>query len=238
LRAIYQRGNPDPGEVAEWLMRLVEEPVTRREGAIKLSESLYLLESQRDQDNEAESQSVESDKAMGEDESDDEEKDSDEESSDDDVAQWEKEDAELAAALTKDHKARLANILFGVAGLKEDDMALVRAVEELGDERLAPYLVSQLRRVADEAPEFATSLIQTIARLIKDEDLNRLIDDQQAATRAAIFDRIDSVNKPDQQDSTQDQRANILTTVAAKRREMLKDFLKLVEYKNKSESQR
>jgi hypothetical protein len=107
----------------------------------------------------------------------------------------------LAASLTQDHKTRLANTLFGITELSDADMELVNLVEELGDERLAPYLVSQLRRIAGDAPEFAESLIQTIARLINDEDLKRLADESRDA--------------------------------AIKRSAILKDFLKLVEYKTK-----
>jgi hypothetical protein len=53
LTAIYQSGNPEPADLVEWLMRLVEEPATRAEGVLNLSESLSLLASKREQENEA-----------------------------------------------------------------------------------------------------------------------------------------------------------------------------------------
>src|SRR5262249_35005863 len=59
LTAIIQRGNPDPAEIVEWLVRCVEEPATREEGILKLSDSLSQLASQREQENEAKSQSAE-----------------------------------------------------------------------------------------------------------------------------------------------------------------------------------
>ncbi len=233
LAAIYRRGAPDPAEIVEWLTRLVEEPATRETGALKLSESLSLLASQRDQENEAASQSVESDEAADEDEGENSEEDSTGRSPDDEVVERDREDVKIAEALTQEHKARLANVLFGIAELKKADMALVSVVEEFGDERLAPYLVSQLRRVGGDAPEFAVSLIQTIARLVKDADLDQLVDDEWAADRSSIFYRIDSDDEPPQQDSIRDRRAEILNAAAEKRRAIIKDFLKLVEYKTR-----
>jgi Carboxypeptidase regulatory-like domain len=231
LTAIYQRGNPEPAELVEWLMRCVEEPATRAEGVLNLSESLSLLASQRERENEAKPQSVEAEESAGE--SGVDEEGSNEQSPDADEADWERESLKLAAAVTQDHKTRLANILFGIAELSEADMELVSVVEELGDERLAPYLVSQLRRVADDAPEFAESLIRTIARVINDEDLKRLADESRDAAIVALFEKIDHGNEPDQQDSARNPRAGGVTVAAIKRSAMLKDFLKLVEYKTR-----
>jgi len=111
--------------------------------------------------------------------------------------------------LTQDHKARLANTLFGIAELSEADMELVSLVEELGDDRLAPYLVTQLRLIADDSPRFAVPLIETIARVIDDKDLKRLADESSDAAIAAIFNRSEYLYEPE-------------------RSAMLKDFLKLV----------
>lgn len=181
LTAIFQRGNPDPAEIVEWLLRCVEEPATREESVSKLSE----LEFQREQENEAKSH------------------------------------------LTQDHKTRLANALFGIAELSEADMAFVNLIEELGDERLAPYLVSQLRRVADRAPMLAESLIRMIAWVINDEDLRLLANDYDDV---ATYEKSE-YEESDQRDSTRNQRADGVTVAAIKRSAMIKDFLKLVEYK-------
>jgi hypothetical protein len=231
LTAIYQRGNPEPAELVEWLMRCVEEPATRAEGALNLSESLSLLALQRERENEAKPQSVEAEQSAGE--SDVDEEGSNEQSPDADETDRERESLKLAAAVTQDHKTRLTNTLFGIAELSEADMELVSVVEELGDERLAPYLVSQLRRLADDAPLFAESLIWTIARVINDEDLERLADESRDAAIVAIFDKIDHGNEPGQQDSARNPRAGGVSAAAMKRGAMLKDFLKLVEYKTR-----
>src|SRR5262245_34175612 len=230
LTAIVQRGNPDPAELVEWLVRCVEDPVTRLEGVRKLSDSLSLLESQRERENEAVSQSVEAEEAAGQ--SEDEEEEANEQSDNDNEAE-DMESAQLAAALTEGHKIRLANTLFSIAELSEDDMELAGLVQKWGDERLAPYLISQLRRVADDAPGYAESLIQMIAWVINDEDLERLTNDYGDAALAAIINRSENVDGSDRQDSTRNQRQDLMTLAAIKRSVMLKDFLKLAEYKIK-----
>ncbi len=231
LAAIYQRGNPEPEELVEWLMRCVEEPATRVEGVHNLSKSLSLLASKREEENEAKPQSVEAEESARE--SDDDDENANEQSSDDDEAKSERDSLKLAAAVTQDHKTRLANTLFGIAELSEADMELVSLIQKLGDERLAPYIVSQLRRVADDAPEFAVSIIWTIARVINDEDLKRLAGESRDAAIAAIFDRSEDEDESDQQGSTRNRRSGGMTVAAIKRSAMIKDFLKVVEYKTK-----
>src|SRR5262249_27757478 len=109
-------------------------------------------------------------------------------------------------------------------------MTLVSLIQELGDERLAPYLVSQLRRIADRAPRFAGSLVWKIAQVINDEDLNRLAKDY---GDAAKYDKSEDEGDSDRQGSTRNQRSDVLTVAAINRSAILKDFIKLVEYKTK-----
>jgi hypothetical protein len=230
LTAIIQRGNPDPAEFVEWLVRCVEDPVTRQDGVRKLSDSLSLLESQRERENEAGSQPAEAEESAGQSEDDEE---SANEQSDNDNEAEDRESAQLAAALTEGHKIRLANTLFSIAELSEDDMDLAGLVQKCGDERLAPYLISQLRRVADDAPGYAESLIQMIAWVINDEDLKRLTNEYGNVALAAIINRSENDDESDRQDSTRNQRPDFRTLAAINRSGMLKDFLKLAEYKIK-----
>jgi len=230
LQAIVRRGNPDPAELVEWLVRCVEDPVTRQEGVRKLSDSLSMLESQREKENEDKSQTAEveesADQSGGDEEGANEQSDNDNEAED-------RESAQLAAALTEDHKIRLANTLFSIAEFSENDMELAGLVQKWGDERLAPYLISHLRRVADDAPGYAESLIQMIAWVINDEDLKRLTNDYDNIALAAMINRSEFDDGSDRQDSTRNQRQDLMTLAAVKRSVMLKDFLKLAEYKIK-----
>jgi hypothetical protein len=231
LTAIVQRADPDTAELVEWLVRCVEDPVTRLEGVRKLSDSLSVLEFQREQENEAKSKSAEVEESEGQSEGD--EDGSSEQSDSDDETEMRRERVQLAAALKEGHKIRLANTLFGIAEIGEDDMELARLVQDLGDERLGPYLVSQLRRVADDAPGYAESLIWMIARVLNDEDLKQLAGDYDNANMADRFNKSEYDDESDRRDSTRNQRAGFVTLAAMNRSVMLKDFLKLAEYKIK-----
>src|SRR5262245_53049487 len=218
LTALFRRGNPDPAELVEWLVRCVEEPATREEGVRKFSESLSWFVSQRKQEHEAKLRSVEIEESAGQSEG--EEEGSNERSDNDEEAGNRREGLKLAAALKQDHKIRLANTLFGIAELSEDDMELARLIQKLGDERLAPYLISQLRRVADDAPGYAGSLVWMIAEAINDEDLRQLADDYDDA---ATNDESEYDDEPDRQDSARNQRADGVTGAAIKRSAMPKE---------------
>jgi carboxypeptidase family protein len=227
LTAIFQGGDPDPAGLVEWLVRCVEDPATRWDGVSNLIESLYALESERERENEAKSKAGETEES--DDQAEDDEEDSSERTDEPDPGI---DSVKLATALTQEHKARLANTLFAIAELSESDMGLVNLIQELGDERLAPYLLSQLRRMADRAPRHAERLIWIIARIINDQDIKMLAHDY---GDAAGYDKSEYDGESDQQDSAQNQRADGLTVAAIKRSAMLKDFLKLVEYKSKRE---
>jgi carboxypeptidase family protein len=228
LTAIFRRVDPEPAEIVEWLIRCVEEPATREEGIRKLSEGLSLLNLQHERENEDKSQSVEVEESAGQGE--DDEEGSNEQTDNDHWAEIRRENIRLAAALTQEHKTRLANALFAIEELNEDDMRLVGLIQELGDERLASYLVSQLRRIADRAPRLAESLVWKIAQVINDEDIRRLANDYDDA---ATYDESENGDGSDRQDSNRNKPADGLTVEAIKRGAMLKDFLKLVEYKTK-----
>jgi hypothetical protein len=228
LTAILQRGDPDPAEIVEWLVRCAEEPVTREEGVRKLSDSLSTLKFQQERENKVKEPPAEVEESSDQSEGGEEVSN---EQSDDNYEAKMRESLRLAAALTQDHKNRLANTLFGIAALSEGDMELAGLVQEFGDERLAPYLISQLGRVAGAAPEYAESLIRMIAAIINDEDLKRLSNEYDNASLVARFDRIENDDESDRQNSTRNQSSDGLTIAAIKRSAMLKDFLKLAEYK-------
>jgi hypothetical protein len=232
LTAIFQRGDPNPSEIVEWLTRCVEEPATREDGVSKLTNILSVAASQRHRMDIIKSQLVNVEELTAQQESDEsdesDDEDAEEQSSDSDMTNWRRESLKLAAALTEDQKTRMANALFGISELSENDMDMVSLIRELGDERLLPYLVSQLRRVADREPRVAGSLVREIADVVNDLDLNRLASDYRDAARYVWSE---GEGEPDRQDSTQNRDADRLAVAAQKRSAMLKDFLKLVDYK-------
>ncbi len=87
--------------------------------------------------------------------------------------------------------------------------------------------------MTDEAPGYAESLIQMIAWVLNDEDLKQLADDYDNANMADIFNKSENDDESDRRDSTRNQRAGFVTLAAINRSVMLKDFLKLAEYKIK-----
>jgi hypothetical protein len=232
LTAIFQRSDPNPSEIVEWLTRCVEEPATRQEGVSNLTDILSEAASQRRSMDITKSQSVDVEELTAQQESDEsnesDEEDTEEQSSDSGMANWRRESLKLASALTENQKTRMANTLFGISELSENDMDMVSLIREFGDERLLPYLVSQLRRMADREPRFAGSLVREIADVVNDEDLNRLASDYRDAARYVWSE---GEGEPDRQDSTQNRDADRLAVAAQKRSAMLKDFLKLVDYK-------
>jgi hypothetical protein len=232
LTAIFQRGDPNPSEIVEWLTRCVEEPATREDGVSKLTNILSVAASQRHRMDIIKSQLVNVEELTAQQESDEsdesDDEDAEEQSSDSDMTNWRRESLKLAAALTEDQKTRMANALFGISELSENDMDMVSLIRELGDERLLPYLVSQLRRVADREPRFAGSLVREIADVVNDLDLNRLASDYRDAARYVWSE---GEGEPDRQDSPQNRDSDRSAMVAQKRSAMLKDFLKLVDYK-------
>ena len=227
LRAIFKGSNPDPAELVEWLVRCIEEPATREDGVRNMSEIVYALTLQHKQKNEANSETGEIDKSH--DQMKDDEEDSIEPPGDDE-SEMEREITKLAAALTEDHKNRLTSALFDNAELTEADIGLAYLITEFGDPRLAPYLVSQLQRVSGDPPRFTESLVRILAYTVNDDDLKRLADDYDGA---ATYDESESDDESDQQDAIRNERSAGLTVAAIKRGAMVKDFLKLVEYKTR-----
>ena len=217
LAQLLQRSDPDPVEITEWLVRLVEDPVTRMEGARKLSRVLFDLPEKEDAVEEAEQ--LETD-----------EEDSDEKSAREEMEKERRANALIAAALNQDQKNRLAAALYGIAELDESDLDLVWLIQQLDDQRLTTYLVSQLQRISSDAPRLAEPLTQIIASAVKDEDLHRLAKDYSDAVR---YEVLKSFNRHLDTGSESEPRPIEEKIAGLKLSPRLKDFLRLVEFKTK-----
>jgi len=216
LASILQRSTPDPAEIAEWLVRLVEDPITRVEGVMKLDRALLQLQEQKEEATEEETE--------------DDEADPGEQSVRAAIEKEKKADALIAAALTEDQKNRLANALYAIQELTESDMDLVRLIQSLEDKRLPAYLVTQLQRIADDAPGLALSLTRIMASTIEDQDLIRLANDYSDAVR---YDAYNSFKPSLDADSASERRPVEEKISGLKRSPLLKNFLNLVEYKTR-----
>ncbi|MGE0887056.1 MAG: carboxypeptidase-like regulatory domain-containing protein [Blastocatellales bacterium] len=176
LNSILTTDQPNNAELIEWLVRCVEEPATRWDGVYELERSLATrLNSKPKSEDESnkENQSLEKTiKAVTGQNSLDQDKT-------EDVVEFQRLDTEAALAdtLTDNQKARLANALFSIESLSDADNGLVNLVQKIGDKRLLPYLVYQLRIKANEAPRLAENLVSTIAELLDDEDVQDAADE-------------------------------------------------------------
>lgn len=176
LNSTLATDQPNKTELVEWLVRCIEEPATRFDGTYELERSLATwLSSKPKSENESkkENQPLEQtiNAVTGQNSLD---RDKTE-----DVVEFQRldTDAALADALTDNQKARLANALLTIESLKDGDIGLVNLVQKIGDNRLLPYLVYQLRIKANEAPRVAESLVATIAELIDDEEVQEAADE-------------------------------------------------------------
>jgi hypothetical protein len=77
------------------------------------------------------------------------------------------------------------------------------------DERLAPYLVSQLRRVENDPPHYALRWARVMVELFDDEDLNSLVDKYQESVDLASYYEFELKNfrEPEEQDEMEASRA-------------------------------
>lgn len=176
LNSILAIDQPNNAELIEWLVRCVEEPATRWDGVYELERSLATRLNSKpksEDENNKENQSIEKTiKAVTGQNSLDQDKT-------EDVVEFQRLDTEAALAdtLTDNQKARLANALFSIESLSDADNGLVNLVQKIGDKRLLPYLVYQLRIKANEAPRLAENLVSTIAELLDDEEVQDAADE-------------------------------------------------------------
>lgn len=227
LKAILQKKNSgqfNPAEITDWLVRLAENPVTRWDGVHHLLESSWRAKSlgedaQRKPDSTDEPANAEQEQAS---EATPEEKEAiaAEEAS-------EKEMAKLAESLTPAHKTRLADLLFSIKQLSEPDFELVALVSDFSDERLLPYLLSQLRLVANDAPQMAETLVSVIAEVANDDDLKNFAN---FYGNRSSYDESEFNDESDEQQQKSDRTVGA-TIAIAKRSTELKKFMTLAEYK-------
>ncbi len=183
LAAILREEKPDKQKLVEWLVRLIEEPATRWEGAYELSASQEFLNQKEDAPAEAqtievaESDSAESDTATAEEAS--QEVEEEEEitevpdiNSTDDLSMY---SGEAARLLTAEQKKRISNIFFGLKKFTDDDLLLFNLVSAWDDdERLVPFLFAELERLKEEPPYYAEQLVTALAGKLQSDTVTRL----------------------------------------------------------------
>ena len=214
----------DSPEIAEWLVRCVEEPATRWEGAYELASS---AEDRPEQDDEEDADSEQPDGNAAEVPSaataSDEKKNPEEAQASD-----EEEESEtlLIDMLTAHQKERLASALFSTVVLSERDRELIEIEMDFKEARLLTFLISQLHALETDPPELVETLVGDVAELMKDEEVTRLANEY--SEKVSYGDAGDTAP----QDSVEGSRSRVSPADAtASRSSMLKKFLALVEKK-------
>lgn len=150
LKAIVGNSESNPNDVVEWLVRLAEDPVTRREGSFEL-----LISTLREEW----AQQVAGKMATGDPL---------------DASSNKLPEKFLAALVTNEQQQRLTNALLESEGLVMGDMELIELAKRWKDPRLLPFLTSYLRRFEETAPQHLWGVMQTVAQLLEDDGLTSL----------------------------------------------------------------
>jgi hypothetical protein len=158
LAKMLRSNKPDPQDLLAWMIRCVENQATRFEGAYELANGVRRIV---DRGEEATVEEVAVPIVQVE-----ASKSSDHPSDD---------YQELALLLTAAQKTHLLNLLFETAELKANDEQLISLARLWKDERLTPFLQTQLRNMQHNPSSFAPMIMQNTADLLNDEELSGVL---------------------------------------------------------------
>lgn len=186
LNVIFRSPEVPHAAIADWLVSVTEDPLTRWEGAFELLKSFEELEWSEEMLKESAEASDENADAAGSETS---------EESEDGTADTESEMPEsdlsisrqmVARSITDGQKQILLYLLMNSmvaapdgensVALQHADDVLLQLVQRWGDSRLAAVLLDQLRADAGEM-YYKYQLMETIARSLGDPDLKRIAED-------------------------------------------------------------
>jgi hypothetical protein len=213
LTPILQRGQDNNAELIEWLVRCIEEPATRWDGALELGH-LTAFSPLPDQTKKEplDEKSITAIVAQ----------------SAEKPLELEEPQSPLLSLLNEGQRGRVLNTLFSIQELRESDMELVELVRGLDDKRLLPYLVAQLHRLVPEAPELAERLVTAVAEILEDEAIEKAADHY---CENADYSQ-DEEQEEEDNNSQKAQTPSVGAQVATARRSaMLTQFIALAEQK-------
>lgn len=164
LTAIFNAKKVSDEAIVDWLIRCIDDPVTRWEGAFELLQSFQNLDWETEQAKEN-NESETSDEETGE-------------------AEEAVDTAVYARLLSDTQKHALTNILLNrssdtdapkIKSLSEGDRVLIELVQRWGDSRTAEFLVEQLRNSSD-MPYQQHQMMNSISDILDDLQLRTLAD--------------------------------------------------------------
>lgn len=203
LAAIMRSATPDEAAIAEWLVRCAEEPATRWEGAYELAYDVSLPEDPPDAEDIAEEAEEEAGEAATP--TDDPVAVDAREEPEDEVGGISAAPASVAgesinsdsnvqpdilpgttgaasrgdhaALLTPAQKERLTTALLNAEELNGGEQQLMFLVSVWKDERLVPYILKHLARMADKPPYQSEVMMRIVAHALGDPTLIRFAAD-------------------------------------------------------------
>lgn len=232
LGKILSAEKPDKEQLVEWLVRLIEEPATRWDGAYELSASQEFLNQKENAPAEAQETEVVEESAPAESEPVSDattvtaEEATAEEEEITDLSDTTGEDlsiytGEAARLLTAEQKKRITDIFFGLEKFTDDDVLLFDLVAAWDDERLVPFIFSELERLKEEPPYYVEQLVTVLAKKLQSETVTKLAE---RYCEYAVY--YDAESAPINGGKEGDEEEKALTgTSAQKRRARLQKFM-------------
>jgi hypothetical protein len=185
LNVIFNSAGNRDAAIVNWLIDVTEDPITRWEGAFELLQGFQELEwaeEEAKRQDEAEKEPAESDEAETTEEGEEAESE-DAESMEEDTSG---DRLRYARLITDGHKQALLNILLSSVPAKAEgdeptvvsqgDQVLMQLVKNWGDERLAGFLLDQLRTGAGDS-YYKYQLMETIASSLNEKKLTAIVEE-------------------------------------------------------------
>ncbi len=241
LKTILDAEKPDRDAIIEWLVRCVEDPATRYEGALELSahanEYRYRQEREKAKQEQADEQNAKSEEMI-------------EENVEiirflpTGVTNQIRQEDNLITLLTDQQKERLMAVLLRAEEIKDAEFALIDIVKDWHDKRLLPFLIARLRNDELIPSLGAIGIMQDIAEILPDnDDLYKALENYAEHTtyedlETAVKQEAEDQESPetDDEDNSRRQKKTPLEAIQ-ERSAMVKEFLKLVEKKLAKEAQ-
>lgn len=160
LNGIFAKTKNRDAEIVEWLIRLIEDPITRWEGAFELSQGFQSIEWEEEAAKERAESKTEA-------------------PADEDTEAYESRGVKYARLLTPEQKQRISAVLLKndspAEGDKDKksafapgDMALIELVKRWGDTNVADFLVQRLRNGGDDRHS-VSSVMFAVSAILKDD---------------------------------------------------------------------
>lgn len=221
LVALNQQRKPTSAEITEWLIRCIQDPATRWEGARDLLEFQSRSKEQCEKTgtpprvhDEVATLVQSLVKALP---------------ADDENAEAEPAEATalLPESLNLQQKEQLANILLNIEKLSSNDNELLRLVTTWETKRIIPFLLAQLHQIESQPPLHAAELMTVLAELLDDTQISELAEEYEQKSEYAD----EEIQSPRLSPEEKEELREDALVHPIQRRQRLQNFVRVVEAK-------